>query len=39
VILVDYSLIDSKATIDQLEDIEYILEVNERLGIRYNNPP
>jgi len=28
-----------RATIDQLEDIEYILGVNERLGIRYNYPP
>jgi hypothetical protein len=28
-----------KATIDQLEDSEYISDVNKRLGIRYNNHP
>ena len=30
---------DTKATIDQLEDSEYISDVNKRLEIRYNNPP
>ena len=28
-----------KATIDRLEDSEYSLEVNKKLGIRYNYPP
>jgi hypothetical protein len=26
-------------TIDRLEDIGYISDVNQRLGIRYNYPP
>jgi hypothetical protein len=29
----------AKATIDQLEDFEYISDVNKRLEISYNNPP
>ena len=28
-----------EATIDRLEDIEYISEVNKSLEIRYNYPP
>lgn len=32
-------LVDSVGTIDQLEDCEYISDINIRLGIRYKYPP